>query len=300
MLWEKQFKGDLKTTMAIPTLAFGRSGHMSTRTLFGAAALGSVTQKEADETLEVLQRYGVNHIDVAASYGDAELRLAPWLKHYRAQFFLATKTGQRTAKEAREELYRSLERMQVDYVDLWQLHSLADPIEWDIALSPGGALEAALEAKQQGLIRAIGVTGHGLQIAASHRRSLERYDFDSVLLPYNYITLRNAYYVEQFNALLATCQERNVAVQTIKSIAYKPWLGRQRVHSTWYEPLAEQQDIDLAVHWVLKQPGVFLNTVGDIHLLPKVLDAASRFTTGPTDEEMEDLVTRSGMQPLFV
>jgi aryl-alcohol dehydrogenase-like predicted oxidoreductase len=286
--------------MALPTLAFGRSGHLSTRTLFGAAALGSVTQREADETLEVLQRYGVNHIDVAASYGDAELRLAPWLKHQRAQFYLATKTGQRTAEGAREELHRSLERLQVDYVDLWQLHSLADPIEWDTALSPGGALEAAIEAKQQGLIRAIGVTGHGLQIAASHRRSLERYDFDSVLLPYNYITLRNSYYAEQFNALLATCQERNVAVQTIKSIAYKPWWGRPRVHSTWYEPLTEQQDIDLAVHWVFKQPGVFLNTVGDIHLLPKVLDAASRFEAGPDDEEMEALVARSGMQPLFV
>lgn len=286
--------------MAIPTLVFGRSGHESTRTLFGAAALGSVTQREADETLEVLQRYGVNHLDVAASYGDAELRLAPWLKHNRGQFYLATKTGQRTAQGAREELHRSLERMQVDYVDLWQLHSLADPIEWDTALSPDGALEAAIEAKQQGLVRAIGVTGHGLQIAASHRRSLERYDFDSVLLPCNYITLRNPYYAEQFNALLATCRERNVAVQTIKSIAYKPWWGRERVHNTWYEPLTEQRDIDLAVHWVLQQPGVFLNTVGDIHLLPKVLDAASRFTSGPTDEEMEELVTRSGMQPLFV
>jgi len=273
---------------------------MSTRTLFGAAALGAVTQREADETLEVLLRYGVNHIDVAASYGDAELRLAPWLKHQRAHFYLATKTGQRKANEAREELHRSLERMQVDYVDLWQLHSLADPIEWDIALSPGGALEAALEAKKQGLIRAIGVTGHGLQIAASHRRSLERYDFDSVLLPYNYITLRNAYYAEQFHALFATCKERQVAVQTIKSIAYKPWLGRQHVHATWYEPLTEQRDIDLAVHWVLQQPGVFLNTVGDIHLLPKVLDAASRFAAGPDAEEMEALVTRSGMQPLFV
>lgn len=286
--------------MAIPTFTFGRSGHQSTRTLFGAAALGSVTQREADETLEVLLRYGVNHIDVAASYGDAELRLAPWLKHHRAQFYLATKTGQRTAKEAREDLHRSLERMHVDYVDLWQLHSLADPIEWETALSPGGALEAAIEAKQQGLVRAIGVTGHGLQIAAGHRRSLERYDFDSVLLPYHYLTLRNPYYAEQFNALLATCQERDVAVQTIKSIASKPWWGRQRVHNTWYEPLTEQQDIDLAVHWVLQQPGVFLNTVGDIHLLPKVLDAASRFATGPGAEEMEALVARTGMQPLFV
>ncbi len=287
-------------TMAIATLPFGRSGHLSTRTLFGAAALGSVTQLEADQTLEVLLRYGVNHIDVAASYGDAELRLAPWLAHHRERFYLATKTGQREVQAAREELHRSLERLRVDSVDLWQLHSLADPIEWDIALSPGGALEAAVEAKQQGLIRAIGVTGHGLQIAASHRRSLERFDFDTVLLPYNYITMRNSYYREQFNALLATCRERNLAVQTIKSIAYKPWLGRPHTHTTWYEPLTEQQDIDLAVHWVLSQPGIFLNTVGDIHLLPKVLDAASRFENNPGDEAMEELVKRSGMQPLFV
>ncbi|MDQ2713540.1 MAG: aldo/keto reductase [Chloroflexota bacterium] len=286
--------------MAIATLPFGRSGHLSTRTLFGAAALGSVTQLEADQTLEVLLRYGVNHIDVAASYGDAELRLAPWLAHHRERFYLATKTGQREVQAAREELHRSLERLRVDSVDLWQLHSLADPIEWDIALSPGGALEAAVEAKQQGLIRAIGVTGHGLQIAASHRRSLERFDFDTVLLPYNYITMRNSYYREQFNALLATCRERNLAVQTIKSIAYKPWLGRPHTHTTWYEPLTEQQDIDLAVHWVLSQPGIFLNTVGDIHLLPKVLDAASRFENNPGDEAMEELVKRSGMQPLFV
>lgn len=286
--------------MAIATFPFGRSGHLSTRTIFGAAALGPVTQLEADQTLEVLLRYGVNHIDVAASYGDAELRLAPWLAHHREQFFLATKTGERQAQAVREELHRSLERMKVEYVDLWQLHSLADPIEWDIALSPGGALEAAIEAKQQGLIRAIGVTGHGVQIAASHRRSLERFDFDTVLLPYNYITMRNDYYREQFNALLATCRERNVAVQTIKSIAGKPWLGRPHMHTTWYEPLTEQQDIDLAVHWVLSQPGIFLNTVGDIHLLPKVLDAASRFEDRPADEAMETLVKRSGMQPLFV
>ncbi len=286
--------------MAIATQPFGRSGHMSTRTLFGAASLGSVPQKDADRTLDVLLRYGVNHIDVAASYGDAELRIAPWLKNHRAEFFLATKTDARTAKEAKEELHRSLQRMQVDYVDLWQLHNLADPIEWDIALSPGGVIEAAIEAKQQGLIRAIGVTGHGLQIAATHRRSLERFDFDSVLLPYNYVTMQEPYYAENFHALLATCQQRNVAVQTIKSIAYKPWMGREHTHATWYEPLENQSDIDLAVHWALKQPGIFLNTVGDINLLPKVLEAASRFQTGPSDEEMQALVERLKMEPLFV
>nr|HET6902973.1 aldo/keto reductase [Ktedonobacteraceae bacterium] len=289
--------------MPIATQPFGRSGHLSTRTIFGAASLGNVSQEEADRTLEVLLHYGVNHIDVASSYGDAELRIAPWLAQHRSQFYLATKADARTAQAAKEELHRSLQRMQVDYVDLWQLHSLADPIEWDTALSPGGAIDAAIEAKKQGLIRAIGVTGHGLQIAATHRRSLERFDFDAVLLPYNYITMQSPYYAENFNALLATCQQRNVAVQTIKSIAYKPWMGRKHTHGTWYEPLENQQDIDLAVHYVLKQPGIFLNTVGDIHLLPKVLDAASRFQEGssePTNEQMQALVTHLGMEPLFV
>lgn len=286
--------------MTIPTQPFGRSGHMSTRTVFGAASLGGVTQAEADRTLDVLLKYGVNHIDVAASYGDAELRVAPWLKQHRNEFFLATKTGERKAKEAREELHRSLDRLGVDSVDLWQLHNLSDPIEWDTALSPGGVLEAAIEAKQQGLIRGIGVTGHGLQVAATHRRSLERYDFDSVLLPYNYITMQNPYYAENFNALVATCQQRNTAVLTIKSIAYKPWKGRERTHATWYEPLQEQQDIDLAVHWVLQRPGIFLATVGDINVLPEVLDAASRFQAGPSDEQMQELLARTQMEPLFV
>lgn len=289
--------------MAIAKQLFGRSGHMSTRTLFGAAALSHVTQQEADRTLEVLLQYGVNHIDVAASYGDAELRIAPWLKQYRSQFFVATKTDGRTAQAAKEDLHRSLERMGIDYVDLWQLHNLVDPIEWDIALSPGGAIDAAIEAKQQGLVRAIGVTGHGLEIAATHRRSLERYDFDSVLLPYNFLTIQSPYYEENFNALFATCQQRNAAVQTIKSIAYRPWWGRPHTHETWYQPLDNQQDIDLAVHWVLKQPGIFLDTVGDIALLPMVLDAASRFRPGqtePSDAQMQELVNRLGMMPLFV
>src|SRR5437764_4692999 len=159
--------------MTIATQPFGRTGHQSSRLIFGGAALGRVGQDEADRTLDLLLKHGVNHIDVAASYGDAELRIAPWLKRYPNQFVVATKTGQRTAQAAREELHRSLDRMGVDHIDLWQLHSLADPIEWDIALSPGGVIEAAVEARAQGLIQGIGVTGHGLQIAATHRRSLE-------------------------------------------------------------------------------------------------------------------------------
>ncbi len=225
-----------------------------------------MTQAAADRTLDVLLQHGVNHIDVAASYGDAELRIAPWLKREPKRFFLATKTGERTAKRAREELHRSLDRLGVDHVDLWQLHNLADPIEWDTALSPGGVIEAAVEARDQGLIKWIGVTGHGAQI----------------------------------EALTRTCAERNVAVQTIKSIAAKPWLGREHTHTTWYEPLEGQADIDLAVWWVLGRRGVFLNTAGDIDLLPRVLDAAERFETRPTDAQMTALRDRTRTEPLFV
>ena len=286
--------------MGIARVQFGTTGHESTRTLFGAAALGSVDQATADRTLEVLERYGVNHIDVAASYGDAELRIAPWLKRDPGRFFVATKTGQRRAEPAREELHRSLDRMGVDHVDLWQLHNLADPIEWDIALSPGGVIEAAIAARDEGLVRFIGVTGHGAQIAANHRRSLERFAFDSVLLPYNFITMQMPYYSENFTALERTCVERGVALQTIKSIALAPWRGREHTRSTWYEPLEAQDDIDLAVWWALGNPNVFLNTVGDVNLLPKVLDAASRFESRPDSATMRQLVLRSAQEPLFV
>jgi aryl-alcohol dehydrogenase-like predicted oxidoreductase len=286
--------------MTITTEEFGRTGHRSSRVIFGAAALGQVTQQVADQALEALLSHGVNHIDVAASYGDAELRIRPWLKREPGRFFLATKGDKRTAAGAREELHRSLDRLGVDHVDLWQLHSLADPIEWDTALSPGGALEAAVEARQQGLVRWIGVTGHGSQIAATHRRSLERFDFDSVLLPYNYVTMQNAYYAENFEALVRTCRDRGVAVQTIKSVALRPWLGRAHTRATWYEPLESQDAIDLAIWWVLGRPGIFLNSVGDVDLLPAVLDAASRFEQAPEDAVMRAMVERSRPDPLFV
>ena len=286
--------------MGLAKLAFGRTGHQSTRIVFGAAALGRVTQDVADRTLDVLLEHGVNHIDVAASYGEAEVRIQPWLQREPGHFFIATKSGAREAAPAREELQRSLDRMKVDHVDLWQLHNLADPIEWDTALSPGGALEAAIRAREEGLIRWIGVTGHGVQIAANHRRSLDRHDFDSVLLPYNPLTMRLPYYAENFEALAATCRERNVAIQTIKSIALRPWRGRPRTASTWYEPLTEQADIDLAVWWVLSRPGIFLNSPGDVELLPKVLDAAARFEAGPDPADVAALLSRSEAEPLFV
>ena len=284
----------------IPTEPFGRTGHLSTRTIFGAASLSQVTQNEADRTLEVLLEYGVNHIDTAASYGDAELRIGPWMARHRQDFFLATKTEARTHQAARDELHRSLERLRVDKVDLWQLHYLVKPEEWEIAMGPGGVLEAAIEAREQGLIRFIGVTGHDIPIAEMHLRSLERFDFDSVLLPYNYPLMQNPEYATNFEKVMAVCQAQQVAVQTIKSLCRRPWGDRPQNRATWYEPLEDQADIDRAVHWVLNRPGIFLNTVGDIYVLPKVLDAASRFQAGPSEQEMAAAAIRLELEPLFV
>jgi len=279
---------------------FGRMGHESTRTLFGAAALGNVTQAEADRTLDVLLQYGVNHIDTAASYGDSELRIGPWMDRHRKEFFLASKTGDRTYAKARESIHRSLERLRVSQIDLLQLHYLVNPQEWEIAMGPGGALEALVEAKQQGLIRFIGITGHDITVAQMHKRALEKFDFDSILLPYNYILMQNPKYAAEFEEVVGMAQQRNAAVQTIKSISRGAW-GEHQDHSaaTWYEPFQDQAAIDNAVHWVLWRPGVFLNTVGDIHILPKVLDAASRFKSRPADAEMQQDVDRVGITPLF-
>jgi aryl-alcohol dehydrogenase-like predicted oxidoreductase len=279
---------------------FGRTAHLSARTLFGAAALWSVSQEEADRTLDLLLEYGVNHIDTAASYGDSELRIGPWMEKHRDAFFLATKTDKRSYQEAYDEIQKSLERLRVDHVDLIQLHYLVDPDEWETAMGPDGALKAAFQARDEGLTRFIGVTGHDLAVASMHLRSLERFDFDSVLLPYNYVLMQNPQYAADFEALVEVCQERDVAVQAIKSLVRRPWGEREHTRTTWYQPLEEQEAVDRAVHWVLGRPGIFLNTPGDLHVLPKVLDAASRFEERPTDEQMEELVEQKGMEPLFV
>ncbi|MCW2742733.1 MAG: aldo/keto reductase [Blastococcus sp.] len=279
---------------------FGATGHESSRVIFGAAALGSVSTGDADRALDVLLEHGVNHIDVAAGYGDAEMRIAPWLRRNPGTFFLATKTGERSYRRAREEIRRSLDRLGVDRVDSIQLHNLVDVIEWDTALSAGGALEAAIEAREEGLVRFIGVTGHGLSVPEMHRRSLERFAFDSVLAPYNFVQMQDRRYAETFEALAAVCAERNVALQTIKSLARRRWEGRATTAATWYEPLREQADIDLAVHWVLGRPEAFLLTTGDVEILPRLLDAAERFEHRPTDGQMADLAARAQAEPLFV
>jgi len=284
----------------IATSPFGSTGHDSTRIIFGAAALGNVSQAEADQTMELIIQHKINHIDTAASYGEAELRLGPWMESHRDQFFLATKTGERTRAKAYEEIERSLERLRTDHVDLIQLHNLVDEDEWETAFAGGGAIEAVVQAQADGLVTYIGVTGHGITVAAQHMRSLEQYPFDSVLLPYNYPMSRNAEYLADFEALAEVCRDRGVALQTIKSITRAPWGDREQTANTWYEPLTEQNAIDTAVWWVLGRPEVFLNTVGDIAILPKVIDAAERFTDRPTEDAMKELSAAFGLEPLFV
>ena len=279
---------------------FGRTGHESSRILFGAAAIGNVSQDEADQTMQLIREHGINHIDTAASYGDAEPRLGPWMETHRGEFFLATKTGERTREEAYAEIGRSLERLRTDRLDLIQLHNLVDEDEWQTAFSPGGVLEAVVQARDEGLVRFIGITGHGVTVAAQHLRSLEEYAFDSVLLPYNFPMSRNASYIADFEALIAVCAERGVAVQTIKAITRGPWGQHEPTANTWYEPLTDQAAIDTAVSWVLGRDGVFLNSVGDIHILPKVIDAAERFTEPPSEEQMGELEAAFGLEPLFV
>ncbi|MCF7876211.1 aldo/keto reductase [Candidatus Bipolaricaulota bacterium] len=278
---------------------FGSTGHQSTVTLFGGASLSEVTQEEANETLEVLLDYGVNHIDTAASYGDSELRIGPWMEEYRDQFFLATKTEGRTYEEAKKEIRSSLERLRVDQVDLLQLHNLIQPDEWETVFGGNGALEAAVEAKEEGLVRFLGVTGHSLRAPKMHRKSLEEYDFDSVLLPFNFTMMQNGQYAEDFEELVELCEARGVAIQTIKSLSRRRWREGEQDRATWYKPLEDQEYIDRAVSWVTGRSEFFLNTVGDIELLPKVLDAADRFSARPSEEEMEEMVSEKGMKALW-
>ena len=281
-------------------IPFGRTGHVSSRVIFGAAALGSMRQEKADELLEVLFEHGVNHIDTAAMYGDSELRVGGWMPRHRDRFFLATKTHERTAEGARASLERSRQRLQSDRLDLIQLHNLVDEREWQVALAPGGALEALVEARERGHVRFLGVTGHGTRVAAMHLASLERFPFDSVLLPYNFTMLAQPEYAADVERLLAACAQRGVAVQTIKAIARRRWgEGTERRYS-WYEPIRDAEALGRAVRFVLSKPGLFLNTSSDATLLPAALAAAEAPAAPPTARELEADVARFELAPLFV
>jgi len=281
----------------IEKLPFGSTGHESTRTIFGAAALAHdhITRADADRALELLLAHGVNHIDVAASYGEAEVWIAPWLAEHRDAFFLATKTGERTREAAYAEIHRSLERMGVDSFDLIQLHNLVDRGEWETAMGQGGALEAAVQARDEGIVRFIGVTGHGLEVAERHLQSLAEFPFDSVLFPYNYAQLKDERYAAEVEELIEACTGRGVAIQTIKSLSKGRWGSKEHHSAPWYEPLTDPGEIHDAVAWTLARDGLFLNTVSDLDLLPHVLAAAEAPGARPSDERMDELA----MRPLF-
>jgi len=285
--------------MTLPRAPFGRTGHDSTRLIFGAAALGSMSQERADATLATVDAAGINHIDTAAGYGASEDRLRPFLAVNRDRFYLATKTGEREGGTARAQFERSLERMDVDHVDLIQLHNLVEPDEWEVAFDRGGALEAMVKARDEGLTRAIGVTGHGVRIPSMHLRGLERFDLDSVLFPYNHSLMANDAYRADVEALLDVCAERDVAVQTIKAIAKGRWANQDEPHYSWYEPLTDEGAINRAVRYVLAQDRLFLNTSSDARLLPQLVAAASDSLTSPTEDELTADESQFGITPLF-
>lgn len=285
----------------VPKSMFGRTGHESSRIIFGAMAFFQVEQSVADRVMERVVGAGINHIDTASIYGDSELRLTPFLKHHRDDVFLATKTHERSYQGARDSIRRSLERLGTDRVDLIQFHHLVNEAEWEEALGDDGALRAAIEARDEGLVSFIGVTGHGTRAPKMHMRSLERFDFDSVLLPYNFSMMQDPVYAADFNGLIEHCHDKGVAVQTIKAIARgrRP-KGAKPNPTTWYEPLQDRESIERAVHWALGRDGIFVNSSSELTVLEHTLAAGHNFDTVPSPSEMEEQARALGIEPLFI
>jgi aryl-alcohol dehydrogenase-like predicted oxidoreductase len=252
----------------------GRIGHQSSVIIYGAAALGQVTQDVADQSVEQALAAGINHFDVAASYGDAELRLGPWMPEIRSRVFLATKTGERDAESAYRQINASLERLQTDHVDLIQLHSVGDLEDLDRATGPGGALESAIRARDEGLAGAIGITGHTHGAPATHLEALRRFPFDTVMTPLNWVLAQDPDYLRDYAALVAEVQRQDAGLMIIKTVSRRNWPGEDKSYTTWYEPFDDQERITAAVAWVLSHPEVTgLASPGDVHLLGMVLEA---------------------------
>jgi aryl-alcohol dehydrogenase-like predicted oxidoreductase len=284
----------------IPTQLFGRTGHVSSQIVFGAYALSNANQAEADHILEVLLAHGVNHIDTAPMYGMAEKHIGTWMEKHRDDFFIATKSRSRDYKGAKKNLLHSLERLKVDYIDLWQLHGLTNQVGWGKAIGPGGALEAFIEARDKGLVRYLGVTGHGNKVAAMHLQGLERFDFDAVMLPYNYCQMQIPSFAADFVKLIGVCDERNIAVQTFQAIIWRPIGKRPRKYNMYfYEPLESRDAIEKSVHWAMGLQNSFIITAGDKRFVSKMLDAAEKFRQQPSNEEMNMLVKEYGIQRVF-
>jgi aryl-alcohol dehydrogenase-like predicted oxidoreductase len=280
----------------------GRLGQMSSVLVYGGAALAAVDQRTADRSVRMALDAGINHFDVAAGYGDAELRLGPWMPRIRERIFLATKTDRRDRDGAWEQLNRSLERLQTDHVDLIQLHAVGDLADLDLATGRGGALEAVVRARDEGLAGAIGITGHGDQAPATHREGLRRFPFDTVLTPLNHVLGRDPAYLSDYQALVAEVQAQDAGLMVIKAASRRNWpAAAERRYATWYEPFDDQQRVTAAVVWALSHPEVTgIATPGDVRLLPMVLEAARHVGETSSAQAAEVLAGAAGYSSPFV
>jgi predicted aldo/keto reductase-like oxidoreductase len=249
--------------------------------------------------MALLIQSGINHVDTAASYGRSEELLGQWIRRNGAPFFLASKTEKRTKPEAYEQICMSLDRLHVTHLDMIQIHALHEDADWNRAFGPGGVLEAVIQARGEGLVRYIGVTAHGVLAPEYHLRSLTQFDFDAVLLPYNFSMMQNPAYSSSFEKLAFECRDRNIALQTIKGLSRSPWNEKQPNRTTWYRPIEDPKEISLTVDWILGNLQVFLNTAGDITILPHILKAAQSLHHRPSDQTMHAQAERLKIEPLF-
>lgn len=278
----------------------GRTGHMSTVVILGTAAFGNVPQEEADAAMDLVMAHGLNHIDVAPSYGDAELRVGPWMERHRDRFFLGCKTTERSRDGAWAELNRSLERLRVKSLDLYQFHAITKFEEVDQITAPGGALEAFVRARDEGLTRYLGITGHGLLAPATQAEMLDRFDLDTVMFPINAQLYSNPDYRRDAERLLQMCMDRNVGVMVIKSVARGLWGERDHAYNTWYEPFDRLHQIREGVRFVLSQPGVTgIASAGDTRLLPMVIEAAEAFTPMSEAEQAAAIEKWAELESVF-
>ena len=278
---------------------FGRTGHKSTVAIFGAVALGQLTQSEADSVMEQVIAAGVTHIDVAPSYGKAEERLGPWMPRERKRFFLGCKTTNRTKEGAAAELHQSLKRLQIDAFDLYQFHAVTKFDELDLIFGKDGAMQAVQESKDAGLTRYIGITGHGIDAPAIFLEALRRYDFDSVLFPINFMLYANPYYRKNAEELLITCHSRNIGTMIIKSIAEGPWGDQPQTHHTWYKPFTTADIIQKSINFVLSQDVTGICTAGDYRVLPLCLQACQNYQQLTLKEQEQLIATAGEYEPLF-
>jgi aryl-alcohol dehydrogenase-like predicted oxidoreductase len=278
---------------------FGRSGHMSTIAIFGGAAFSEVSQEDADRVMEMIIEAGINHIDIAPSYGQAEERVGPWMKRERERFFLGCKTEKRNKEGAWNELHQSLQRLQTDRLDLYQFHAVTKMEELDAITMKGGALEAFEEARREGLFKYIGITGHGFNAPEIYLEALRRFDFDSVLFPVNFVQMANPEYHRHAKELISVCRAKDVGTMVIKSITKAPWGEREHSATTWYEPFEDMDMIQQAVNFALSYEITGICTAGDIRVLPKVIQACENYRE-LNHEEMEAMM-ESGKkyEPLF-